>query len=181
MKHAQTTLFGYASESFSLAGYLNSFSFPTSGLYKCRLLYGITPANPEFISYQKRRIETLKVVHCDTIDYHLKFTNRSFINNLYDGRNDFDDVLIVRNGMITDTSFCNIVFSNGKDWYTPENPLLEGVRRESLINNSIIRRKKIDLGMLDKFETFKLVNAMIPWQEAEEISVRNIFTDTNPS
>jgi len=175
MKQAQGMLFGRTNAYFSLAAYLHNFNFPTSGLFKCRLLYGVTPATPEFIPYQQRRIATLKMVPCDMIDYHVKYSDRLQINNLYSLKGDCDDVLMVRKGLITDTSYCNIIFRKGNEWFTPDSPLLAGVRRESLLVKGILKAQSIYAEMIDSFESFKLINAMIPWEEAEEIAVNNIY------
>ncbi|NOU46542.1 MAG: 4-amino-4-deoxychorismate lyase [Bacteroidales bacterium] len=175
IKDAWQKLFGYSNDLFSLSDYLNTFDFPVEGLFKCRLLYGKTMLAPEFIPYQKRNIESLKLVHSNTIDYHFKFADRKQLNDLFAQKEDCDDILIIRNGLITDTSFCNIAFRKGDDWFTPENPLLAGVRRASLLDAGIIRSKMIDFNMMGEFESFKLFNAMIPWEEAEETVLRLKF------
>ena len=39
-----------------------------------------------------------------------------------------DEILITRNGLLTDTSIANIALFNGKEWHTPKHPLLKGVQ-----------------------------------------------------
>lgn len=175
MKLSQQMVFHQTDENFSLLDYLQQFSFPVSGIYKCRLLYDTSLAIPEFIPYQKKTIESLKVIRCDEIEYRFKFADRRKINALISQKENCDDILIIKNGQITDTSYCNIAFYNGNDWLTPENPLLTGVRRASLLEQGIIKCSIITPDMLNKFSSFKLFNAMIPWEEANEKPILNIL------
>lgn len=49
-------------------------------------------------------------------------------------------MLIVRDGWVTDTSFTNVVFEDaGGGLYTPETCLLEGTRRQSLLDEGRIQ------------------------------------------
>ncbi len=171
LRRTQHLFYGEISKAFSLFDFLHQFPFPQKGLFKCRLQFGENLAEPEFIPYQKRKIQSIKLIRNDEINYDFKSTNRQSINELIEQKGDFDDVLIIRNGLITDTSFCNIVFRKENEWFTPEKPLLAGVRRASLLEKGMIKTAKIDLEMLQKFESFKLINAMITWEEAEEHKV----------
>lgn len=175
MKNAQKFFFGFSDDSFSLADFLNKSDFPKEGLFKCRLVYDSIYANPEFVPYVKRKINSLKTVQSNTIDYHFKSIDRLQINDLYSKKGQCDDILIVRNGLITDTSYCNIVFRKGNDWVTPENPLLAGVRRASLLHSGTIQTRRIELKTLTEFDSFSLINAMIPWEESALIPVENIL------
>ncbi len=80
-------------------------------------------------------------------------------------------MLLVKQGFITDSSYCNIAFREGDQWFTPDKPLLNGVQRQYLLDQEIIRKQEIRLTDLSKFSSFKLFNAMIDWQTAQEISV----------
>ncbi len=55
-----------------------------------------------------------------------------------------DDIIITKNGNITDSSFSNLVFeSSDGALFTPETYLLEGgTKRKFLLKNGIIREKK---------------------------------------
>jgi 4-amino-4-deoxychorismate lyase len=130
------------------------------GLVKLRLLYTKDDFKLEFSNYSPRRISTLKVIESNNISYSLKFTDRSQINGLLKQKGDCDDILIVKNGLITDTSIANIVFYYGKKWVTPSTPLLKGTCRDKLLNDGTIKEEKIKINDLLKFKGFCLINAM---------------------
>ena len=64
-------------------------------------------------------------------DYSFKFSNRKAIDDLLKFRNGCDDILIVRNGLITDTSYSNVVFRKDNMYFTPNFPLLNGTKRQN--------------------------------------------------
>lgn len=69
--------------------------------------------------------------------------------------------LIVRRGLLTDTSIANIALFDGKDWFTPKLPLLRGTCRTALIDNGIIKEKDIRPEELSSYSFVRLFNAMI--------------------
>ncbi len=87
---------------------------------------------------------------------------------------DIDDILIVKQGLLTDTSIANIAFYNGTHWYTPAHPLLKGTKRAALLEEGILQEKDIRPENLSSFSTVRLFNAMIDWGELE-LPVRNII------
>lgn len=147
---------------------------PQQGIFKCRILYGIDFDIPEFVVYNHKSINSLKLIEADTLNYSLKFSNRAAINEAFSRRMDCDDVLLVKQGFITDSFYCNIAFSAGGQWFTPDKPLLKGVQRHYLLSQEIIIEQEIRLTDLKNFSSFKLFNAMIDWQTALEIPVEAI-------
>lgn len=136
------------------------------GLYKCRLVYSDKIHSLEFIKYEKKSIRTLKIVKTDSLEYSHKFYDREAINELYNRKCDCDDILIVKNGKLTDSSFCNIALSDGNCWYTPAMPLLAGTKRAKLIKENTILSKGIKLSDLRNFHELCLFNSMIDFGEA---------------
>ena len=65
-----------------------------------------------FQPYVMRRIRSLRLVNGDGVDYRYKSTDRSVFARLLEKRGECDDVLIVRDGWVTDTSFTNVVFED---------------------------------------------------------------------
>jgi 4-amino-4-deoxychorismate lyase len=100
----------------------------------------------------------------DDIDYRFKYADRRRLQSLFARRGDCDDVLIVRNGLLTDTSYCNIVLYDGQDWWTPDTPLLPGTARQRLLDEGLIRERRIRVEDLPRFEHIRLINAMLPWE-----------------
>ena len=134
---------------------------PTTGLHKLRFLYNDHDFSFEIASYEARNIESLKCVEINTYNYDLKFTDRSGIDQSFALRGDCDDVLMIKNGFLTDTSYCNILLFDGTDWITPEKPLFKGVQREYLLDEKIIKVGEIHERDLNNYESFMLVNAML--------------------
>jgi len=161
-------------DNLDLESFLSRHEIPRQGIFKCRILYGAHFAKPEFITYNYKPINSLKIVEADTLNYSLKYSNRAAINEIYSKREACDDVLFVKQGFITDSSYCNIAFCEGGQWLTPDKPLLKGVQRQFLLNQGIIQEQEIRISDLVRFNSFKLFNAMIDWQMAAEIPVEAI-------
>ncbi len=143
-------------------------------VYKCRVIYSKELEKVEFEPYSPKNISLLKVVECNDIDYSFKYFDRSKINELYKQRGDCDDVLIVKNGYVTDTSYANIIFWDGKNWVTPSTPLLPGTKREKLINEKKIFEKEIKVKDLHFFKKARIINALIDLEDSNDIRVSNL-------
>lgn len=145
-----------------------------SGMYKLRISYNKKSTNVEYQRYSIKKISTLQLTEDNEICYDLKYSNRNRLEDLFGNRNDCDDILIVKNGVITDSSYCNIVLFDGNDWVTPSSPLLKGTARERLLEQKIIREGDIRPKDLVKYICFKLVNAMRDFNIVEESNIKNI-------
>ena len=88
-----------------LKKYLNP---PEYGLYRCRLTYEISESSHKidvtYHEYKKRNISTLKIIFDNDINYEYKSTCRDEIDELFDLREDADDILIIKNLLVSDTS-----------------------------------------------------------------------------
>lgn len=141
------------------------------GLFKVRVVYGPDTFKPEILSYTFRNISSLKLVFGDHLDYQLKYEDRSEINALFEKRNGCDDILIIRDGLITDTSYSNVVLFDGEQWYTPKYPLLPGTQREKLLHQGKIHEADIRPNDLDDFMELKIINAMIGLDQSPSIPI----------
>ena len=146
------------------------------GLYKCRVIYSETIESVEFIPYQYPAIKSLKLVVDNEIDYSYKFANRSAINSLLQKKESCDEILIIKNGLITDTSLANIIFYNGKNWLTPALPLLCGTQRQKLLSEEKIILAEIRLADLVHFKKARLINAMMRFEDDARIEIDNIMS-----
>ena len=146
----------------------------SDGLYKCRILYSSQIEKTEFIPYHLPNIRSLQVIYDDTIEYPYKFEDRSRIKELFAKRKRRDDILIVKNGCVTDTSFCNIVLYDGENYFTPATPLLNGTKRRQLISQRKIFEKKIRVNDLEAFQKIFLVNAMIDLEDNISIDIEKV-------
>jgi len=144
------------------------------GIFKCRVTYGSAIESIQFELYQKKPVVSLKLVEDNSISYNYKFSDRSQLLELFSLRGGCDEILIVKNGFITDTSFSNIIFSDGRNWITPASPLLNGTMREFLLKSNITKAAEISVAEIRNFETARLINAMLPFGSGNDIPVRNI-------
>ena len=162
-----------AQEHFDLEDFLKNIDLPKHGLYKCRMVYDDNTRDIEFIPYQYRTINSLRVVDHDRISYEFKYADRKMIDRLYELRKVCDDILIVKRGFVTDSSYANIVFKKGKFWYTPWSALLKGTMRANLLERNVILEEEIRIEDIQTFESFKLINAMLEF-EGPELDISNI-------
>ncbi len=143
-------------------------------ILKCRVTYSEEIEEVEYVIYKLKPIRSLKLVIDDSIEYDYKFKNRDKLNNQLKMRGNSDEILIIKNGLVTDTSFTNIVFLKEGKWYTPEYPLLCGTRREYYIQMNLIKPISITLDDLCLFEGARLINAMMSLEESETILIPDI-------
>lgn len=157
---------------------LSSICIPseyTKGKVKLRIDYNETTYSTVFSYYKPREINTLNLIQCDDIDYSLKYADRSKLNALASQCVPADEVLIVKNGELSDTSFSNIIFLLGDKWITPLNPLLNGTCRQRLIDEGIISPESIRIDDLKLCSKFMLINAMNDFAESRALPISNII------
>jgi len=154
-----------------LAELLKQTSFPTEGMYKCRVVYDSEVRLIEFVPYIQREIHSLKLVETDVESKPYKMEDRSGLNVAFAKRGECDDVLLVKNGLLTDTSYSNIALYDGKQWFTPRVPLLYGVNRAQLLTEGKLIEKDLKPDELVNFQRIALFNALIEFGDLElEIS-----------
>lgn len=146
------------------------------GVFKCRLEYDNVIRKTEFTLYRQKSVRSLKLIEDNSINYSYKFTDRKSIERLWEKRNKCDDILIIKNGFITDTSYANVILRDmSGEWHTPSTYLLPGTRRASLLRLNTIRETKIDYRDLENYTELKLINAMLGLEDTEGIPVRDII------
>lgn len=143
----------------------------TDAVYKCRIVYS---SNIELITYDPyvlRNIQSLQLVEDDAMDYSFKFEDRALFNRHLIHKT-ADEILIIKNGFVTDTSFSNIVFFDGMRWLTPFTYLLNGTQRQRLLQLGAISEAEIKSSDLKHFRFAKLINAMLDLHASPSIDLR---------
>ncbi|MDW3210135.1 MAG: aminotransferase class IV [Reichenbachiella sp.] len=140
---------------------------PSKGKFKCRVEYDNEKVEVNFTPYQTPKISSLAIVEGGDVDYRFKYADRKALDHLYAQRNGKDDVLIVKDGLISDSYFANVAFFDGEEWWTPEEPLLAGVQRQYLLDQRLIQTTKIRTSDINKYEKISMINAMIDLEEIE--------------
>ena len=143
---------------------------PKKGLYRCRILYNTQVQKVEYLPYKVKKIQSLKVVSSN-LDYALKYANRYTLNALLAAHPEADDILIEKKGYLTDTSIANIAFYDGKQWFTPHKPLLEGTMRQKLLDEGFLQTRKVKKEDLDLYTQVALMNAMIGFKIIKDINI----------
>ena len=160
-------LFGIQ-ENLDLSTIINP---PDLNCYRCRIVYSEKIEKIEFIPYQPRIFKMFQIVYDDHIDYKYKYLDRSAIQKLEHLKKEADDILIIKQGLITDTSIANVAFFDGEQWITPANPLLKGTTRERLLQEGKIYLKEINENDLKIFSKMALMNALLGFMILEEFDL----------
>ena len=161
----QRVLSSFGIDEFkNLSEFLNP---PKWGVYRCRIVYDSTNISVTYHEYKKREIETLKILFDNEIDYRFKSIDRESIDSIFSQKGECDDILIIKNLLITDTSIANIAFFKDGIWFTPKNPLLKGTTRERLLREGKIVEADIRVQELRSFSQVALLNAMIDFDILE--------------
>lgn len=173
LESAQKSLFGLKKFEL-LPESIKVPEFAQKGLFRCRVLYAEKIKKIEFLPYNFRQIKTLRLVESNAIDYSYKYANRRELESLFNQKGDCDDIIIVKNGLITDSFAANLVFYDGAKWCTPDSPLLKGTKREKLLAEKTISACKIEVGDLQKYTRVGLINAMIEFNTMPVFPIENI-------
>ena len=144
-----------------------------SGLVKCRVIYDEVIHLVEFQPYTIKKVGRLGLAIQDDIEYKYKFEDRSQFNDLEKSNTDYDAFLIIKNGYLTDSTWSNVVCYDGEHFYTPQYPLLKGIKREKLLHEGIIQTANIKMTDIRNFKEIHLINSMLDLFDSV-ISIENI-------
>lgn len=152
------------------------------GKVKCRMEYDEQVRKVEFEIYKERPIESFHLVESDII-YDFKYADRTPFQKLKDfyspsscRQTGMAEMIIVKEGSITDTSYSNLIFKDkeGK-WWTPTRPLLKGTQREFLLDEGMIEEREISKKDLLQYTHFMMVNAMLNFEEKRAVEIGRII------
>lgn len=137
---------------------------------KCRIIYSEEWESIEFLAYQVRPVQSVRLVENNEVDYSHKFEDRNVFEQMKDSVTE-DEIIIVKKGQIMDTSYSNLVFFDGENWITPRSFLLNGTMRQSLLKSKKIIEEEVNPKDLNRFHSFKLINAMMNLEESPQLDV----------
>ncbi len=154
-----------STNSIDLKQFTSTLDIPENGIHKLRISYDLERIqNHQITPYIIRSIQTVELIKCKELEYDMKFENRNLINQLSQQSN-ADEIIIVKNGRITDASISNILFQSKGKWYTSDTPLLNGTTRAHLIDTGKISSIPITVDDLKHFDQFCFVNALNPFDK----------------
>lgn len=131
-----------------------------NGLFKFRIVYDLDgPISAKLIPYAVSEIKTMRLVVNNSINYAYKFEDRREFDKMK-AKAKTDEIVIVKNNHITDSSIGNLLFRKGKNWFTPNTCLLNGVQRQHLLKTKKISETEITVENLREFSHFQIINAL---------------------
>jgi 4-amino-4-deoxychorismate lyase len=149
-----------AQGSIDLEKIFKSLEHDEDGLYKLRIVYDLNRNfKHQMIPYAIPEIENFQLVENNSFDYSFKFEDRKEFEKMKT-KAKTEEIIIVKNNHITDTSYTNILFLKGETWYTPTTYLLNGVMRQHLLKEKKIKEAEITLQNIREFSHFQLINSM---------------------
>lgn len=154
----------YALRTRGLIHILSSYlpELPTVPCLKLRFVY--TPNGiyaPTWATYTPRSIRHIHLIELPSeANYTYKWEDRRVL--AVDGLLEDEEALFVREGLLTDTRFSNVVLSLGGELLTPREPLLRGVMREHLLRSGRIRPAPLTAEDWYRADSYHLINAMLP-------------------
>ena len=151
--------------SIDLAKIFKNLEHDEDGLYKLRIVYDLDKKfTTQLIPYAIPEIENFQLVENNSYDYSFKFEDRKEFERMKT-KAKTEEIIVVKNNHITDTSYTNILFLKGKEWFTPTTYLLNGVMRQHLLHEKKIKETEITLQNIKEFSHFQLINAMNDFDE----------------
>lgn len=146
--------------SIDLSKIFKHLEHDENGMFKLRLSYDLDKrVRTQMIPYAIPEIADFQLVENNSFDYSFKFEDRKELDKMK-MKSKAEEIIIVKNNHITDTSFSNILFLKGKEWFTPNSYLLNGVQRQNLLKQKKIKETEITLQNIKQFSHFQLINAM---------------------
>ncbi|MBP7982623.1 MAG: aminotransferase class IV [Kaistella sp.] len=146
--------------SINLSEIFRNLDHDEDGLYKLRISYDLNKNfRTQLIPYAISEINNFQLVVNNVYDYSFKFEDRKELEKMLQQARS-GEIIIVKNNHITDTSFSNILFKKGKDWFTPSTYLLNGVQRQHLLQKNKIKEAEITMQNVSEYSHFQLINAM---------------------
>ncbi|MDD3463762.1 MAG: aminotransferase class IV [Sulfurospirillaceae bacterium] len=144
---------------------------PKNGVFRVKIEYSDDILNVTCRPYEKRVFQKFAIVESD-IKYGYKACDRKDIDALFcEG---FDDVIIMQNTILKDTSIANIALHVKGVWYTPKQPLLKGTTRQRLLENGFLVEADLDEASIKKADNFAIMNALIGFLPIENALIKRI-------
>lgn len=143
----------------------------STGILRCRVLYGTEIEQIEYLPYQPRSFKRFQLVYDDQIAYPFKYAQREQLNRLFQLKQQADEIIIIKQGVVTDCSIANLAFYKNNQWITPNTPLLAGTTRQRLLKQGIISEQTIKVTDLSNFSKMAMMNALLDFYVIESFEL----------
>ena len=130
---------------------------------RCTIEYRTSITDCRAVPYTVRDIHSLLLIELpDHIDYTDKWSDRSHFVPLSALCEEGQEPLLVRDGLLTDTTYSNIVIETNGQYLTPSCPLLTGTRRQYYLDLGLIQTTNLCIQDCLRADCIHLINAMMP-------------------
>ena len=155
----------------------SGFQVPSSGFqaengeWRVRVTYdesGIK--NVEYFPIKKREFKIFKLIEID-FDYPFKYKNRKSFSILHSQFSIYDELILIKNSLVTDTTISNLAFYTGSEWITPKYPLLKGTKRAELLDKGFLKEENIHKSDLKYFKKMAMINAIVGFYEIDDYDI----------
>lgn len=165
------------SKPFLLSEFIKNNSLPINEeVCKLRLVYHKKIERWESLPYRQKIPKHWFLREIKDYKYNYKYENREVLNSISHDLPPLSDFIISQNGWISDSYYANLIFWDGVNWLTPKNYLLNGIRRQYLLDKGEIVETEIHRDDLSKFTHFKRINALIAFDESPSFDLCGIKT-----
>jgi 4-amino-4-deoxychorismate lyase len=126
---------------------------------RCRFVYNAERYEIQLFPYIYKTFSKIKMVDIPSqYNYQHKWNDRQYFAKLLEENPDFEEVLMIQNGFVTDLTIGNIAFFDGNNWFCPDTPLLKGTQRAYLLEKKLIEEKPIKVNDLHQFQRLIILN-----------------------
>ena len=125
----------------------------------------------EFFPIKQRKFKKFKIINADNFDYKFKYKNRQFFTLHFSLYTQFDEFILIKNHLITDTTISNLAFYTGSEWITPKYPLLKGTKRAELLDKGFLKEENIHKSDLKYFKKMAMINAIVGFYEIDDYDI----------
>jgi 4-amino-4-deoxychorismate lyase len=127
---------------------------------RLRLDFGSWGYSFTIAPFIKRVIRKVGLIGLTHEEYPFKFRDRNWIDQIRNAYPDFDEIIMTKNGLITDSLWANLAFFDGSNWFTPENSLLAGTKQALLLDQNQLTYRAIKRYEIGDYQTISFINAL---------------------
>ena len=146
----------------------NAIQAPLKGVYRAKVVYGNEIENIEIRAYEPRREFSRFLLKKADFEYAYKFLDRRALEQRYEG---FDEVVFVKDELLTDTSIANIALLIDGVWKTPKSPLLKGTMRAKLLSEGMLQEENLSKSDIKIAQKFAIMNALMGFKILDNITI----------